>query len=144
MKQYTGTKTVLASPMTRGEYLKYQDLTQGGPDTTPSDTEGYLVEYVDGGAPNHPSHKTYISWSPKDVFERAYKASGTFLDRMRVEYAELAERSNKLLAFTRTESFTSLPALERAWLLDQFAAMSHYETILGKRLASAETAEAAN
>jgi hypothetical protein len=31
-----------------------------------------LVEYIDGGAANHPQHKGYISWSPLDVFHRSY------------------------------------------------------------------------
>lgn len=34
---------------------------------------GYLVEYLDGGQSNHPGHAGYISWSPKDVFERSYR-----------------------------------------------------------------------
>ena len=35
--------------------------------------EGYLVEYLDGGKPNVPSHKGYVSWSPKEVFDKAYQ-----------------------------------------------------------------------
>lgn len=35
--------------------------------------EGYLVEYLDGGEPNHPDHKGYISWSPKGQFDNGYK-----------------------------------------------------------------------
>ena len=34
--------------------------------------EGYLVEYLDGGKPNHPDHKGYISWSPKEQFDNGY------------------------------------------------------------------------
>jgi hypothetical protein len=41
-------------------------------DENPLD-EGYLVEYVDGGKANTPEYAGYVSWSPKDVFERAYK-----------------------------------------------------------------------
>lgn len=44
-KQYAGLKTVLAWPETR------------------DDKEGYAVQYTDG----------YRSWSPKDVFEDAYR-----------------------------------------------------------------------
>jgi len=72
MKQYTGTKNVLARPMTRGEFVFYRDGTPCRADENPAAT-GYLVEYTDG---NHPDHKGYISWSPADVFERSYKSEG--------------------------------------------------------------------
>lgn len=35
----------------------------------------YLVEYLDGGRANDSRHAGYISWSPKDVFERAYRTT---------------------------------------------------------------------
>jgi hypothetical protein len=38
--------------------------------------EGYLVEYLDGGKPNHPDHAGYISWSPKVQHENAYLNMG--------------------------------------------------------------------
>lgn len=69
-KQYTGTKTVLARPMTRGDYNAYRGWEVPA-DENPAD-EGYLVEYTDGGKSNHPAHAGYISWSPADVFTRAY------------------------------------------------------------------------
>lgn len=71
MNRYIGTKILNAKPMTR---QAYNDL-RGWPvpaDETPSD-DGYLVEYSDGGKANHPNFAGYISWSPKDVFERAYR-----------------------------------------------------------------------
>ena len=34
--------------------------------------KGYLVEYVDGGKANTEQYSGYVSWSPEDVFERAY------------------------------------------------------------------------
>lgn len=70
MKLYIGTKKVKAEPMTRGEYNKLRGWEVPA-DEDPTDG-GYLVEYVDGGKANHPSYQGYISWSPKDVFERAY------------------------------------------------------------------------
>lgn len=75
MKQYIGTKVINAKEMTRQEYNKLRgwEVPQ---DEDPAD-EGYLVEYVDGGQANHPDFKGYISWSPKEVFERAYKPSGS-------------------------------------------------------------------
>lgn len=70
MKSYVGTKFVNAKPMNRQEYNDLRGW-QVPSDENPSD-EGYLVEYIDGGKSNHPDFKGYISWSPKDVFERAY------------------------------------------------------------------------
>lgn len=69
MKLYIGTKQVTATPMTRLAYNKYRGRT------VPADENGadagYLVEYLDGGTPNHPSHDGYISWSPKAQFYNA-------------------------------------------------------------------------
>ena len=57
--------------MTRGEYNEYRGwATPEGED--PQDA-GYLVEYQDGGKANDSRHTGYISWSPKDVFERSYQ-----------------------------------------------------------------------
>lgn len=82
MKMFIGTKMILARPMGRGEYNTYRGW-QIPLDENPAD-EGFLVEYVDGGASNHPGHAGYISWSPKDVFERAYRLSSglTFGDAL--------------------------------------------------------------
>lgn len=70
MKKFIGTKLVSAKPMTRGDYNVYRNwilpLDEDGSD------EGYLVEYLDGGKPNHPDHVGYISWSPKEQFNKAY------------------------------------------------------------------------
>ena len=71
MKPFIGTKMILARPMGRGEYNTYRGW-ECPADENPED-EGFLVEYVDGGRANHPDHAGYISWSPNDVFERAYR-----------------------------------------------------------------------
>ena len=68
---YEGTKRLYAKPMTRGEYNAYRGWAVPA-DENPAD-DGYLVEYVDGGKANDSRHAGYISWSPKDVFERSYK-----------------------------------------------------------------------
>lgn len=72
MNLYIGTKVVKAVSMTRKEYNDYRGWEL--PPTPGEDgfDKGYLVEYTDGGKSNHTSHSGYISWSPKDVFERAY------------------------------------------------------------------------
>jgi len=71
MKTYYGTKKILARPMTRQEYYDYRGWAQS--DDENGDDAGYLVEYPDGGQSNHPEHDGYISWSPADVFDRAYQ-----------------------------------------------------------------------
>lgn len=71
MKTFTGTKTVRAKPMSRKEYNDLRGWEVPA-DEDPNDA-GMLVEYLDGGKANHPDFSGYISWSPLDVFQRAYK-----------------------------------------------------------------------
>lgn len=73
MKMFIGTKIMLAMPMTLGEYNHYRGWTI--PDNEDAESQGYLVEYTDGGKPNHSDHEGYISWSPKDVLDNAYKST---------------------------------------------------------------------
>lgn len=75
MGLYIGTKLIKARAMTRLQYNQLRGWEL--PADENGDDEGFLVEYVDGGKANHPDFAGYISWSPKDVFERAYQpASG--------------------------------------------------------------------
>lgn len=73
MQTYIGTKVILAKPMTRGDYNTFRGWVIPA-DENPADT-GYLVEYTDGGKPNVEGHAGYVSWSPSDVFEKAYRSS---------------------------------------------------------------------
>ena len=57
MKRYIGTKIIDAEPMTEQEFLASQ-----GAGNNQENRPGYKVIYPDG----------YVSWSPKDVFEKAY------------------------------------------------------------------------
>jgi hypothetical protein len=74
MKVFIGTKVVKAIPMSRLEYNDYRGWEL--PSDEDGSDDGYLVEYLDGGNSNHPDHAGYISWSPVDVFVKAYKMSG--------------------------------------------------------------------
>lgn len=71
MLSYIGTKIINAKPMTRAEYNTFRRWE------LPSDEngadEGYLVEYMDGGVPNTTDYEGYVSWSPKEQFENAYR-----------------------------------------------------------------------
>lgn len=71
MGLYIGTKLIKARAMTRLQYNQLRGWEV--PSDENPDDKGYLVEYVDGGKPNHPDFAGYISWSPIDVFERAYQ-----------------------------------------------------------------------
>jgi len=71
MQTYIGTKIIKAEPMTRLAYNQYRGWEL--PADENGDDEGFLVEYVDGGKANVPGRAGYVSWSPKDVFERAYR-----------------------------------------------------------------------
>ena len=71
MQKFIGTKIIAAKPMTRMAYNELRGWTLPA-DENESD-EGYLVEYQDGGKPNHADFAGYISWSPKEQFENAYR-----------------------------------------------------------------------
>lgn len=62
MKRYIGVKMVKAKPMTRG-YFKSSHRVFIPHDDSSLDDDGYMVQYEDG----------YESWSPKDVFDKAYR-----------------------------------------------------------------------
>jgi hypothetical protein len=68
---FYGTKRVAAIKMTRRAYNDYRGWNL--PSDENGDDAGYLVEYHDGGASNHPNHAGYISWSPESVFEKSYQ-----------------------------------------------------------------------
>lgn len=71
MMTYIGTKVIRATPMTRQAYNDFRGwklpADENGADA------GFLVEYVDGGQANTPEFEGYVSWSPAEVFERAYQ-----------------------------------------------------------------------
>lgn len=73
MQHFIGTKTLKATPMTRGEYNDYRGWPEliAESQTAP----GYLVEYTDGGEANDSRHAGYITWSPKEVFDAAYRST---------------------------------------------------------------------
>lgn len=133
MDKYLGTKLVKAQPMTRGVYNTYRgwDIPAN---EDPTD-DGYLVEYLDGGTPNHKDHEGYISWSPKDVFERSYKPAETPKDRVVIEITELEEKIKKLQEFIDTPSFFRvLDDRAQRLLVEQVPIMKEYRDHLSIRL----------
>lgn len=91
MNHYIGVKEIHATPMNRADYniLRGWEL----PADENGEDDGYLVEYLDGGQANHADYQGYISWSPKDVFERAYRQT----DGLTFGFAiELLKQGHKL------------------------------------------------
>ena len=142
MKQYIGTKIINALPMTR---LAYNELRGWElPQDENGEDEGFLVEYLDGGQANHPDYAGYISWSPKDVFEKAYVEIGEADDspdhiiRVKAERAQLHDRLKKLQAFFDTDRFRSLDAAENSRMQRQAMYMIDYLDVLDSRLKAHE------
>lgn len=135
MKTYIGTKTVKAKPMTRGEYNAYRGWAMPA-DENGTDA-GYLVEYIDGGKANDSRHAGYISWSPGDVFERAYREVPTdYRQRVRDEHALLTSNLDKLRLFLCGEQARCLPDGERHRMSRQCRLMSESREVLGERIAA--------
>lgn len=126
MKQYTGTKTINAEPMSMGEAfarkLLKKDVKLSECET---DKAGYLVEYEGG----------YQSWSPAEVFEKSYKLSETFSDRLKNEYDEITERLEKLQAFlNKDDTLEKVGYTQFTLLIQQSICMNEYKDILSFRL----------
>lgn len=93
---FIGTKIVKAEPMTRQAYNDYRGWTVPA-DEDPAD-DGYLVEYTDGGKPNVQDRAGYVSWTPKEQFDKAYRpyaapAPAFEVNTDRAQLAALGEHS---------------------------------------------------
>ena len=75
MKKYVGTKIITAKLMNLGDYNNYREWTI--PLGENPNREGYLVEYEDG----------YQSWSPKEIFESAYRRTNNMNFGLAIEAA---------------------------------------------------------
>lgn len=131
-KIYVGTKQVIASPMPRGEYNEYRGWPL--PADENGDDAGFLVEYVDGGKANDSRHAGYISWSPADVFEKAYRPIGTVQDRVRVEHDELDTKIRALVRFLGSLACRALTAEAQDLLWQQSVLMTDYRQVLKMRI----------
>lgn len=90
MKTYIGTKLIRALPMTRLKYNEFRGWTL--PADENGDDEGYLVEYLDGGKPNTSQYMGYVSWSPAEQFDKAYRTSTALTFGMALEALKLGHR----------------------------------------------------
>ena len=127
MKKYLGTKLVTAKPMTRedaeavlGKFIKPAKQEYSG--------EGYLVRYEDG----------YQSWSPKEVFDKAYKPADNFLDRLIIERDEVQQRLSSLTSALMQEDFQEkVGSKQYYWMQEQRNEMEIYVEVLNKRITHA-------
>ena len=81
MDQYIGTKIIEAAPAVR-KGGKVYDLTWPIPRSMEPEEPGYRVRYPDG----------YESWSPKDVFEEAYRPTDAMSFGLAIEAAKKGKR----------------------------------------------------
>lgn len=132
MKKYITKKEIEAEPMTLGEaqdkgihtgYLYIKEHAKNNP--------GYVVKGDDGG----PGY-----WIPKKEFDEKCKPVDTFIEDMRVEYGELAERRRLLDKFIYSDKFreTVKDDYQTFLLKLQNEVMKLYTTILDQRMAAAE------
>lgn len=144
MKNYIGVKEIKAKSMTLGEYNDLRGWVI--PAEEDPKKEGYLVEYaVDPTTePNHPNYEGYVSWSPKEVFEKAYveynlenvsrEGLAPHQERVVDEYYDLIEKHNKLFMFFDTDIFKGLDPKEKSRMKNQFLTMGCYAVILRERI----------
>lgn len=87
---FIGTKMVDAEPMARAAYNAYRGwelpADENGAD------EGYLVEYQDGGKPNVEGRAGYVSWSPREQFEKAYRPIEALTFGLAVEALKIGKK----------------------------------------------------
>lgn len=122
LRTYTGTKTIKAAPMDAN------DARHNGAAITEETVknnignDGYLVQYPDG----------YRSWSPKKVFDEAYRLSETKVDRLKIELADLNERMKETAdALYNPDRISD----DDRWSLNkQFDAMREYAERLYERI----------
>jgi hypothetical protein len=94
MKNYIGTKEVRAAEMTLGDYNQLRGWNL--PSNEDPDKKGYLVEYLDSPNPIHPNFNNFISWNPKDVFERSYRLNSELTFGQAVEAAKNGKRVGRV------------------------------------------------
>jgi len=121
VKQYTCIKSVKAEPCDL--YTAQEVMGRKFYKDDCDNMMGYLVEYEDG----------YISWSPKDVFEKGYALAETHVDRMKFELAELNERIAKATHALYTPDL--MDSFEREQLSKQLEHMRGYAETLHGRIA---------
>lgn len=136
MQKYIGTKAVAAETMNELEaYEKGYARSYSVSGYSADPRKGYHVQYT------NPDGSVYDSWSPKDVFEKAYKVADTPLDRMEIEYAEESKRQEKGEKFIKSEQFSRLNYLAKTLLSAQNETQREYCYLLADRMAQMSNKE---
>lgn len=125
MKKYVGTKTVKAEPMNelaaveKGYARKNKDNHEW--------REGYHVQYT------NPDGSIYDSWSPKSVFEKAYRVAEAPADHIKIQLEELNTSFAKGIEFLANEGY-ALIYPTKALLSAQVETEREYSYLLNDRL----------
>lgn len=125
MKKYVGTKTVKAEPMNelaaveKGYARKNKDNHEW--------REGYHVRYT------NPDGSIYDSWSPKSVFEKAYRVAEAPADHIKIQLEELNTSLAKGIEFLSNECY-ALIYPTKALLSAQVETEREYSYLLNDRL----------
>lgn len=125
MKTYVGTKTVKAMPMNelaaveKGYARENEDNHEW--------REGYHVQYT------NPDGSIYNSWSPKSVFEKAYRVAEAPADHIKIQLEELNTRFAKGIEFLSNEGY-ALIYPTKALLSAQVETEREYSYLLNDRL----------
>lgn len=99
MSHYTTIGTVMAIPMTRGEYCNLRGW--GTPADGNREDPGYLMEDANGLEPNVDGFKGYVSWLPESLFSKRYNKSETTKQRLFIEIDQLCRRMFLLRKYQR-------------------------------------------
>ena len=125
MKTYVGTKMVKAEPMNelaaveKGYARENEDNHEW--------REGYHVQYT------NPDGSIYNSWSPKSVFEKAYRVAEAPADHIKIQLEELNTRFAKGIEFLSNEGY-ALIYPTKALLSAQVETEREYSYLLNDRL----------
>lgn len=125
MKTYVGTKTVKAMPMNelaaveKGYARKNEDNHEW--------REGYHVQYT------NPDGSIYDSWSPKSVFEKAYRVAEAPADHIKIQLEELNTRFAKGIEFLSNEVYALIHPTKEL-LSAQVETEREYSYLLNDRL----------
>ena len=82
LEDYLGVKLISACPMNLGDYNNFKGWKI--PENEDPTKLGYLVKY----------NPEYISWSPKEVFEKAYRPTTGLNFGLALEALKLGEKNN--------------------------------------------------
>ena len=136
MKQYIGTKIIEAEPAYRcmdgqGRVTITDDPSEAFPNF-PSVEDGYRVRYADG----------YVSWSPKDTFERAYLPLETNKELRTSKPSISQEMVDNFILETWTQTMGDKTTVVRAMLRNGFEIMEssacvsaeNYDEKLGREI----------